>query len=152
MSQLRQEPASLPKAIDELLRFAGPARAQFRQAAAHVTINGCTIQQHQHVILMLDIANRDPEQFPDPSELQLHGRTGGHLAFGTGLHACVAEMLVKSAAAAATKALIDSFGFPEHYTALPANCFAVRYWKSLIVLLQRLPAAPNDKTEETPER
>jgi cytochrome P450 len=151
-SCLRQQPALLPKAVDELLRFAGPARAQFRQAIADVTINGCTIQQHHRVILMLDIANRDPEHFPDPSELQFDGRTGDHLALGTGLHACVGAVLIKSAAAVATKALIDCFSFPERYTALPASCFAVRYLKSLFVLLQPLPAGGRNKPDDMPER
>jgi cytochrome P450 len=152
LSRLRQEPALLPKAIDELLRFAGPARAQFRQAIANVTINGCAIQQDQRVILMLDIANRDPDRFPDPSDLQFDGRTADHLAFGIGLHACVGAILIKSAAAVATKALLDCFSLPEHYTALPANCFAVRYVKSLFVLLQHSPAAVSDRPDDIPER
>jgi cytochrome P450 len=149
---LRQEPALLPKAVEELLRLAGPARAQFRQAIANVTISGCTIRQYQRVILMLDIANRDPEQFPDPSELQFDGRPGDHLALGTGLHACVGAVLIRSAAAVATKALIDCCSLPERYTALPASCFAVRYLKSLFVLLQPAPAAGRDKPDDMPAR
>jgi cytochrome P450 len=144
VSHLRQEPALLPSAIDELLRFAGPARVQFRQAVASVTISGCTIQQHQLVILRLDTANRDPRQFPDPNELHFDGRTRGHLAFGTGLHGCVGEMLVKSAAATATKVLIDCFSLPERYTALPADCFAMRCLKSLVVLLRPVSAARSE--------
>jgi cytochrome P450 len=145
ISNLRQDPALLPKAIDELLRLAGPAKAQFRQAVSAVAIPGGTIQPHQHVILMLDAANRDAEQFPNPDELQFDRRSGGHLAFGTGLHACVAAGLIKSAAAAATQALIGPFRFPERYIAVPGRYFAMRCLRSLIVRLQPLPAAPGDR-------
>jgi cytochrome P450 len=83
---------------------------------------------------MLDIANRDPEQFPHPNCLQFEGRSGEHLAFGAGLHSCVAAMLIRSAAAVATEALIGGSDFAERYIALPARCFGVRYLKSLIVV------------------
>jgi cytochrome P450 len=145
MAGLRQKPALLGGAIDELLRFAGPGKAQFRQAVADVTINGCNIRQRERVMLMLDIANRDPEHFSDPGELQFEGRTGDHLAFGAGLHACVAGTLIRSAAAVATRTLMDAFNLPDNYTALPANCFAVRYLRSLIVVLERLPAPADEK-------
>jgi hypothetical protein len=133
LSDLRQDLSLLPRAIDELSRFAGPAKAQFRQAAAPVTIHGCAMEQDRHVILRLDIANRDADRFPNPDKLQFDGRSTGHLAFGTGLHACVAASLIKSAAAAATGALLRHVHFAEHYSAVPADCFAMRYVKSLTV-------------------
>ena len=108
--------------IDELLRIAGPAKAQFRQAVAPVTIGGRTIERDQHVILRLDIANTDA----DP--------TASHLAFGSGLHACVGAALVKSAAGIATKALLDRVQFRAH-TAVPVDRFAMRYLTSLKVVL-----------------
>jgi cytochrome P450 len=129
----------VPKAIDELLRFTGPAKAQFRQATATVTIGGCAIEPRQLVIIRLDRANRDGEVFPDPGRLQLDGRLRAHLAFGAGAHACVGAALVKSAAAAATRALLERFHLAGTCSAVPADCFAVRHVKSLIVNLQRGP-------------
>jgi cytochrome P450 len=126
-----------PKALDELLRFAGPARVQFRQAAAEVTVRDCRIQRDQRVILRLDIANRDPDRFPDPHKLQFDGRASGHLAFGTGLHACIGASLIKSAAAVATEALFARCHRTEYCAALPVNCFAMRYVRSLTVILER---------------
>jgi hypothetical protein len=131
------EIADFPKAIDELLRFTGPAKAQFRQAAAPVTIGDCGIPQNGHAILRLDIANRDPDEFSAPHSLRFDRRSSGHLAFGTGPHACVGAALIKSAAAAATKALLDRFRFAEQHTAEPVDCFAVRYVKSLTAILRR---------------
>jgi cytochrome P450 len=135
ISRLRQEPALYPGAIDELLRFAGPARAQFRQAVGAVTINSCAIRQNQQVILRVDLANRDPEQFPQPDELQIEGRKGGHLALGTGPNACVGAVLVRSAAAVATKALLERFESSREYSVWQVDGFAVRHVRALMVHL-----------------
>jgi cytochrome P450 len=134
MARLRRDPGTMPRAIEELLRFAGPARAQFRQAVATVPMDGSNIEPQQRVILMLDRANRDPGQFPDPNELRLDRHDGGNLAFGGGTHACVAGMLIQSAAAVATEALLCRFDFSGH-AVLPADYFAVRYVRSLEVVL-----------------
>jgi hypothetical protein len=118
--------ADYPAAIEELLRFAGPAKAQFRARASG-----------ERVILRLDIANRDPEQFPAPDTLRFDGRAAGHVAFGAGPHACVGAALVRSAAAVATKSLLTRFRFAEVPAAVPVNCFAVRYLRSLRVILRK---------------
>ena len=125
----------LPKAIEELLRIGGPGKGQFRQAAASLTIRECRIARNEHVILRLDIANRDPDEFPDPDRLRLDRPSPAHLALGAGVHACVGAALVRSAAAAATQALLDRFHVGE-YTAVPVDCFAVRYLRTLTVTLQ----------------
>lgn len=128
LSRLRLEPELMPRAIDELLRLAGPARAQFRQAVTAVPIGESTIEAQQRVILMLDSANRDPEQFPEPDDLRFD-REVGQLALGGGLHACVGGALVQCAAAKATRAILGRL--IGAFTAAPVECFAVRYLKSL---------------------
>jgi cytochrome P450 len=136
---LLEQPAEIvdmPKAIDELLRFAGPAKAQFRQAVAPVTIGDATIAQDQKVILRLDIGNRDPDEFPAPETLRFDRRAPAHLAFGTGIHACVGSSLTKSAAVVATEALLDHFHLTGPYSAAPVDSFAVRYLTSLTVTLR----------------
>jgi hypothetical protein len=148
LCSLRQEPSLLPGAIDELQRFAGPAKAQFRQAAAPVKIHGCTIPRGRQVILRLDIANRDADEFPGPDRLQFDGRATGHLAFGSGLHACVGAVLIKSAASAATRALLERFHFADSFAAAPVDSFAIRYVKSLAVVLR--PPDQNDPTAPCP--
>jgi len=116
-----------PAEMDELLRLAGPAKAQFRRAADGVTIGDCSIERDQLVILRLDIANHDPDRTPNC----------GHLAFGAGLHSCVGATLVKSTAAIATNALLDRFLLAPPYRAVPKDQFAMRYVSSLQVTLSR---------------
>jgi cytochrome P450 len=77
-------------AIDELLRFGGPSLMQFRVRA-----------DGERVELRLAEANRDPDQFEHPDQLDLRRRDAStHLAFGGGSHACVGGPLVKAAATA----------------------------------------------------
>jgi len=134
--RLAAEPALIPRAIEELLRFAGPAKAQFRRAAAPVTLEGCVIQPQERAILRLDRANRDPGRFENPDELRIGRAASDHLALGAGIHACVGGMLIRSAAAAATRALLASFGSPGRHIAQTADRMAIRAVDSLVVELQ----------------
>jgi cytochrome P450 len=95
LALLRSDPALMPNAIEELLRYAGPSRAVFRKSASG-----------EQVILMIGAANRDPARFPDPDRLDLRRDASGHLAFGAGSHACAGAALVRLAAATATAALL----------------------------------------------
>lgn len=109
MDLVGAEPDLMPKAIEELLRYAGPARAQLRRAVARVNIGGVSIECGERVMLMLAAANRDPEQFPDPDRLDIRRPAAGHLAFGGGMHACAGAPLVRMAASAATGAFVARF-------------------------------------------
>ncbi len=106
---LRAEPELMPAAIEELLRYAGPSRAQFRRAAEGVALGGAAIAKGDRVALMLAAANRDPEQFPEPETLDFRRGSPRHLAFGDGKHACIGAPLVRAASAAATAGFIECF-------------------------------------------
>lgn len=133
---LRATPHAMPKAVDELLRFASPSRAVFRYAATTVTINGLSLAPGSRVLLQLAAANRDPAQFPDPDRLLLARPTLGHLAFGTGPHTCAGAALIRMAAATATAALLQAAASiqlrpPVQWT----GGFAIRAPQSLPVIL-----------------
>ena len=108
-AELLAAPASLPLAIEELLRFGGPSRAQFRSAGEDVAIGGASITRGSRVVLLLSAANRDPEVFPQPDRLDWNRSASGHLAFGAGGHSCVGAALVRQAAAAAIPAFLRRF-------------------------------------------
>ena len=85
-ARLRAQPGLMSQAIEELLRYAGPSRAIFRQASAPAGIGCANIRQGDRVILLLAAANRDPAQFPEPGRLDFRRGAAGHLAFGGGPH------------------------------------------------------------------
>src|SRR5947207_646604 len=97
----------MPRAVEELLRYAGLASSVFRRATARLDLGGVTILEGERVILMLASANRDPARFPEPDRLDVSRRLGGQVALGAGPHSCVGALLIRMAATVATEALVQ---------------------------------------------
>jgi len=136
--RLRAQPGLMPQAVEELLRYAGPSRAIFRQAVAPVPIGCASIAQGDPTILMLSAANRDPAQFPDAGRLDFRRGAPGHLAFGGGLHSCFGAPLIRMAAAVATRALLDTTDAVESSGPVEwIGGFAIRAPRSLPAVLRR---------------
>jgi len=96
LAELRADPALVPGAVEEFLRFAGPLEvATPRFAKEDVTVGGVRIERGQTVYVVLGAAGHDPRQFPGPDELDLRRDATGHLAFGHGAHYCVGAPLAR---------------------------------------------------------
>jgi cytochrome P450 len=111
--RLHQNPLSLNKAMEELLRYAGLTRLLFRRAAEDIDLNGAQIREGERVILRITAANRDPERFPHPSHLDWAHQGKGHFALGAGLHSCVGANLIRMAAITITRPLVERFAYAE---------------------------------------
>jgi cytochrome P450 len=85
---LRAEPARIPQAVEELLRFYAPNQGFARTATADVEIRGRRVRAGERVALVLPAANRDPERFADPERFDPEREPNPHLAFGHGPHKC----------------------------------------------------------------
>lgn len=109
LAWLRRDPALLPAAIEEVLRYRTPAQAIFRTTARDVTIGGRVIPAGRLVLAMVGSANRDGRQFPNPNAFDI-GRAGNHhIAFGHGIHFCVGSALARLEARIAISALLARF-------------------------------------------
>ena len=106
-SLLHREPELVKQAIEELLRYAGLVRILSRMATADIDLNGASIRSGERVILRIIAANRDPERFSQPNHVDLARRNAGHLTLGAGPHACVAANLIRMAAIAITRPLVQ---------------------------------------------
>jgi cytochrome P450 len=91
------DPAAVaPAAVEELLRYASPVQLIQRVAAHDVEFGGVRIPAGRHVIGLLGSANRDPDAFERPDELDLARAGGpGHLDFGFGPHFCLGASLAR---------------------------------------------------------
>ncbi|MFF4229628.1 cytochrome P450 [Streptomyces sp. NPDC001820] len=96
MEMLRDDPALLPGAIEELLRYDGPVSPGIaRFAREDVSIAGVAIPRGATVLIASAIADRDPGQFPDPDDLDITRQDNAHLAFGHGIHYCLGAPLAR---------------------------------------------------------
>ncbi|MBZ4521788.1 cytochrome P450 [Mycobacterium avium] len=92
--QLVREPAIVPLAVEEMLRFESLVLAG-RTATEDVEIGGQLIRKGDRVLINTVAANRDPGMFDDPDEIRFdRGRTR-HIAFGVGPHRCAGSHLAR---------------------------------------------------------
>lgn len=89
---LVEDPTLVPKAVEEILRIEA-AVIPGRRATRDVEIGGVRIAKDDMLILLLCGANRDPEQFSDPSSLDITRTPNRHLSFGAGVHRCLGSHL-----------------------------------------------------------
>src|SRR3546814_18692525 len=92
---LREQPDLINQAVEELLRYDGPAKAVVRIAAEDIEMGDTTIKAGDRVFLMLSGANHDPEVFDDPDQLDILRKRGPHLGFRTGVHYCLGAILAR---------------------------------------------------------
>ncbi|WP_328509603.1 cytochrome P450 [Streptomyces mirabilis] len=110
LERLRSNPKDIPASLDELLRFDSPvSTATFRFTTDAITLGGTEIPAGVPVTVALGAANRDPEQFPSPDQLNLDREAGGHLSFGHGIHRCVGAPLARAEADIALRAILSRF-------------------------------------------
>ena len=109
LARLRAQPELASGAVEELLRYAGLVHSLVRTASANVDFAGVRIAAGDRVILKLQSANRDPEQFPCPDRLDIARGAFSHLGLGHGRHACAGAFLLRTATTAITRRFAESF-------------------------------------------
>ena len=94
-SQLHQTPALARDAFDEALRYDSPAQLAFRTTNVPTEIAGHAIAEGRKLLLLFGAANRDPRRWAAPDRFDIDRRPTGHLAFGSGIHACVGQVVAR---------------------------------------------------------
>lgn len=92
--RLIDDPALIPTAVEELLRFYAPV-ALARVTTKDTELGGVRIDQDEMVLLSWPSANRDPEAFADADRVVLDRSPNPHLAFGRGHHRCLGSALAR---------------------------------------------------------
>lgn len=119
--QLKADPSLLPGAVEELFRFIpNSATAGFtRIAKEDVELGGQTIRAGDAVVSELGLANRDPEVFERPEEIDFHRGQIPHVTFGYGIHHCLGAQLARVELRVALETLINRL--PDLRLAVPAD-------------------------------
>lgn len=109
--RLRDDPALMNSAVDEMLRFESPLqRGTYRITQGRYKVGGVVLEPGQQVSAVIGAANRDPDEFPDPDVFDVGRRPNRHLAFGKGVHKCLGERLARAEARIAFGQLLARFG------------------------------------------
>jgi cytochrome P450 len=118
LDHLRSRPGALPGAVEELLRYDGPAQTSIRRFALEdVRIGDVTIPAGDAVMVAIAGANRDPDRFADPDSVDLARTDNQHLAFGNGIHYCFGAPLARLEAEITIGTLVRRF--PDLTLAVP---------------------------------
>ena len=96
-------------AVDEMLRYDCPFQVTGRLTKDNICINGLDIPKGTRIRLVLGSANRDPDRFVSPDELNIHRENNRHLAFGGGIHYCLGAVMGKIECEIAITALLERY-------------------------------------------
>jgi pimeloyl-[acyl-carrier protein] synthase len=92
---LVDDPSLARNATEELLRYDSPVQMTTRLAMEDLEVAGVTIPRGANVYLVLGSANRDPEAFPNPDQLDIRRDVGRIMSFGMGIHFCLGSPLAR---------------------------------------------------------
>jgi cytochrome P450 len=92
---LVDDPALIPRAIEEILRLEAPSPVQARYVQHDVEVHGTVVPEGSTMLLLNGSANRDERHYAAPDAFDVHRDEGPHLSFGYGLHFCLGAALAR---------------------------------------------------------
>ncbi|MFE2493473.1 cytochrome P450 [Streptomyces scopuliridis] len=105
---LSEQPALIPGAVEELLRFVplGAGAAFPRYATEDIEVGGTLVHAGEPVLVAVGAANRDALRFSSPGVLDIEREGNQHLGFGHGVHHCLGAPLARVELQEALRALL----------------------------------------------
>lgn len=82
-------------AFEEVLRFESPVQTFFRTTSKPMEFAGVQMEENQKVLLFLASANRDERQWKRADVFDIERKPTGHMAFGSGIHGCVGQVVAR---------------------------------------------------------
>lgn len=134
MDQLLREPALMPSAIEEVLRYLPPAWFALRLTTRDIELAGQHIPAHKPILAWLASANRDPAQFPDPNRFDIQRSPNRHIGFGHGIHFCVGAPLARLEAQIALPMMLEQLKGLQRVKDVP-----VKVSRGMIFIIRNLP-------------
>lgn len=130
---LVRDPALIPNAIEELLRYESPAPYVGRYVSRDVEVLGQKVPEGSAMLFLIASANRDEARFPNGDSFDVHRKVGQHFTFGYGTHFCLGAALARLEGRVALEEILKRF--PEwevdEENAKMASTSTVRGWETL---------------------
>ncbi|MFA7625152.1 MAG: cytochrome P450 [Pusillimonas sp.] len=105
---LRQEPALIPAALNEVLRYRALMIATGRRTTQDVEVDGAVIPKGSQVAILFGAGNHDPRHYENPEAFLIKRNPTDHLSFGYGVHNCAGQGLAKLQIYSVFEALIKN--------------------------------------------
>ena len=131
---LAENPALIPQAIEEILRWEPPALQIARYVTRDIEFYDQTVPEGSAMLLLVGAANRDHRRFPpDGDVFDIHRELRSHMTFGAGTHFCMGNALARLEGRIALEEILKRFPTWEvdWPNALPSQTTAVRGWESM---------------------
>jgi cytochrome P450 len=109
LAAVRADPALVPTAVEELIRYDSPLQLFERTALSDTVIGEVTVAAGTKIAALLGAANRDPAVFADADRFDVARENNPHLGFGAGIHFCVGAPLARVELQASLATLIRRF-------------------------------------------
>lgn len=119
--RLRADFSLAPNAVEEMLRYYGPAETTtLRYVRNDTTLGGENLSRGEILVAVLAAANHDSARFRDPEVFDItRDDANRHVAFGKGIHACLGAPLARLEAQIAIETLFRRY--PALRLGSPAN-------------------------------
>lgn len=106
--RLRSDPALVPNAVRESIRYESPVQVFGRTVREEWTVGGGVLPQGARLAVLYGSGNRDEDKWPDADTFDVGRRNADHLGFGYGLHGCAGQALATLEGEAVLRALLAS--------------------------------------------
>jgi len=105
--RVRADASLIPTLVDEILRLEAPVQGMFRMTTKNTVLAGQPIPTGSMIWLGYGSANRDPEVFERPDDVDLESERPPHLAFSRGEHFCLGANIAKLELRIAVERLLE---------------------------------------------
>ncbi|WP_167098789.1 cytochrome P450 [Mycobacterium sp. DL592] len=92
---VRTNPALLPDAVEEMLRWTSPIKNMCRILTADNDFHGTQLHAGEKIMLLFESANFDETVFGDPDTFRIDRNPNNHVTFGFGTHFCLGNQLAR---------------------------------------------------------
>ena len=121
-AELAKDPALVPSAVEEALRYASPSQYQGRTVTKDVEWYGTRVPAGSRILMLTGAANRDDRVFPDPDRFDVRRAPNEHLSLGFGIHFCLGAALARLESRVALEELGRAF---PRFTVDESRCVRV---------------------------
>jgi pimeloyl-[acyl-carrier protein] synthase len=109
LARLRDRPALISTAVEEMLRYDGPVQMRGIVAGDDLELGATRIRAGQPLWLAIAATGRDPRQFPEPARFDAGRSPNRPLQFGAGPHFCLGAALARAEIELALAALLSRY-------------------------------------------